>query len=71
MPKKQELKMSDLNLRKIKEISLTLFKDNAPDPRKAEHFLTECWIEAIVGELNRQGFTDLIVRKDHESLIKD
>jgi hypothetical protein len=62
--------MSDLDLQKIKDVSLNLFKNNAPDPGKAEHFLTECWIESVVGELNRLGYTNISLKKDHETLIK-
>jgi len=64
------LKMSDLDLKKIKDLSLNLFKNNAPDPRKAEHFLTECWVEAVIGELNRLSYTNINIKKDHEHLLK-
>lgn len=65
-----QIKMSDLDLKAIKDIALVLFRNNAPDPGKAEHFLTECWVESIVGELNRLGHTSLDIKKDHEHLIK-
>lgn len=72
MQQKRELKMkmSDLDLKRIKDISLNLFKNNAPDPGKAEHFLTECWVESVISELNRLGYTNLNVKKDHEHLLK-
>ena len=73
MGKKLEkrVKMSDLDLRKIKDVSLALFKDNVPDPNKSEYFLTECWVEAVIGELNRLGYTNLQIKRDHEHLVKE
>ena len=73
MPKKLELKvtMSDLDLEKIKDISLSLYKDNAPDPGKEGQFITECWVEAVIGELNRLGYTNLNIKRDHQHLVKD
>lgn len=65
------VKMSDLDLTKVRDVSLSLFKDNAPDPGKAEHFLTECWVEAVIGELNRNNFTNLSIKRDHEHLTSD
>lgn len=72
MQKKLEvkMKMSDLDLGKIKDISLSNFKDNAPDPGKVGHFLTECWVKSVICELNRLGYTNITMQKDHHHLLK-
>lgn len=74
MDQKQEQKitMRDLNLLKIKDIALNLYKSNAPDPRKdSEAFLVECWVESVVAELNRKGLTDIHIKRDHKCMILD
>lgn len=63
--------MSQLDLLKIKQIALTIYRDNTPAPgTERENFLTECWVEAVVGEFNRQGIVDIKLTRDHEHFIK-
>jgi hypothetical protein len=63
--------MSDLDLGKIKDTSRSLFKDNAPDPGKVGHFLTECWVESVIKELNRLRYTNIEIIRDHSYMIKE
>lgn len=63
---KQKVSLKQLDLVKIKDEALTLFKNNAPNPRMDfECFLGECWVQAVVNELNRKNVTSLeVIRED-------
>lgn len=63
--------MKDLDLLKIRDIALFLYKNNAPDPTKhSGTFLSECWVDAVVSELKRNG-VDIEIERDHLHMIKD
>lgn len=69
-PELKKIKIKDLNLTEIKSKALYLYKNNAPDPGKdLSNFLTECWVEAVISELNKKQIVNIQLKRDHQHLI--
>lgn len=49
----KELKITDSDLRKIKERALVNVKDIAQSPQD-NYFLTQCWVDAVVSVLLKE-----------------
>lgn len=59
-PHKKDL--NTFNLNRIKSNAIENYKNFAPDPRTdSEHFLAQCWTDAVISELYKMGLIDFIV----------
>lgn len=57
MEKKPEI-FTDQELRTIKEQAITKYRYNAPDPRRADLFVVECYVEAMMDVLSKKKIID-------------